>query len=190
MVHNDVANDYFEWMYHLVCNERHYNKLSYKKLLKLLNDISFYSLIDLDENRRVDGLYFRYEYGKEYGYSYEDIDNLLGDKPCSVLEVMIALANRVETNIMDDFNEGNRLGQWFWSMIVSLDLGRFDDQHFDYDQVLDIVDRFLHREYEPDGRGGLFTLKNPPQDLRDVEIWVQCMWYLNEVIEEKGGYVC
>ena len=47
-----------------------------------------------------------------------------------------------------------------------------------------VMQIFLNREYEPNGRGGLFTVNNSPADMRTVEIWYQFMWYLNEFLEE------
>ena len=38
------------------------------------------------------------------------------------------------------------------------------------------------REYAPDGRGGLFTIRNCEEDLRKVEIWYQLCWYLDTII--------
>lgn len=51
------------------------------------------------------------------------IASYLDNRPCSVLEMIIALAIRLEEHIMDDPDIGNRTGQWFWDMIVSLGLG-------------------------------------------------------------------
>ena len=41
--------------------------------------------------------------------------------------MMIALAIRCEEHIMDDPDAGDRTGQWFWSMLVSLGLGSMDE---------------------------------------------------------------
>jgi hypothetical protein len=103
------------------------------------------------------------------------------DGPCSVLEMMIALAIRCEETIMDDPDIGDRTRQWFWGMIINLGLGGMTDANFDPDFVDDSVLRFLNRDYEPDGRGGLFTIRNCHRDLRDVEIWYQLCWYLDSI---------
>jgi hypothetical protein len=102
------------------------------------------------------------------------------DGPCSVLEMMIALAVRCEEHIMDDPNIGNRTGQWFWGMIVNLGLGAVTDERYDARLVDERIGRFLNRDYEPNGRGGLFTVRNCKYDLRDVEIWYQLCWYLDD----------
>jgi hypothetical protein len=101
--------------------------------------------------------------------------------PCSVLEMMIALAINTEEDIMDDPRFGDRTGQWFWGMIVSLGLGGMNDYRYDERLVDDVIDTFLRREYEPDGRGGLFTVRHCDRDMRDVEIHIQRNYYLNTI---------
>ena len=55
------------------------------------------------------------------------------------------------------------------------------DSKFDKRAVDEIVQRFLNREYEPNGKGGLFTVKKYERDLRTVEIWCQLNWYLDSI---------
>ena len=102
--------------------------------------------------------------------------------PCSVLEMMLGLAIRCEEDYMDNPVKGNRTGQWFWGMVVNLGLGAMDDSKFDKVFVEDAVRRFLNREYEPDGTGGLFKIRNCDRDLRYVEIWWQLCWYLDSIV--------
>lgn len=181
-----IINEHFEWMYHLVCNESHYNKISYRKLLYLLHSIPFMPVthISMDDNRRIDGLDFRYRFGYENGYSTDMIDEYLGNMSCSVLEMMVALAHKVEETQTIDDDYGDRTGQWFWTMIVSLGLGGMDDSNYDEFYAREVIERFQMRDYEPNGKGGLFTLTDPPEDLRKVEIWCQFMWYLNEITKD------
>jgi hypothetical protein len=55
------------------------------------------------------------------------------------------------------------------------------DGHYDEIYVTEVIDRFINRKYEPNGKGGLFTIRNVKEDLRDVEIWYQMCWYLNSI---------
>lgn len=170
--------EYFDWMQNLVCGRRYSNHISYDRLLRYLHNTTFVYSIPRDENRASDGENLRSRFCHEYGYG----DSRIGyDTPCSVLEMMIALAIRCEEDVMDDPAVGDRTGQWFWGMIVSLGLGSMTDNRFDEDYVRSVVRRFLDREYEPNGRGGLFTIRNCDEDLRDVEIWYQMCWYLNTI---------
>jgi hypothetical protein len=137
----------------------------------------------MDGNRAEDGIDLRYRFGYEQGYDSPMIATLLDDRPCSVLEMLIALAIRCEEHIMNDPDIGNRTGQWFWNMIINLGLGFMDDTKFDENYVKDVISRFLYRKYKRNGEGGLFTVEHCKNDLRTVEIWYQMCWYLDEVLE-------
>lgn len=173
-----VNSDYFEWMYDLVCGDRFAKSISYRQLLTFLHDVEFVYFIPHDENRAADGISLRYHFCTSH--NCEDLEQYLTG-PCSVLEMMIALSNRCE-NIMDNPEMGDRTGQWFWSMITNLGLGAMSDSNFNEWLVNDVVSRFLNREYEPDGRGGLFTVKNWDRDMRTAEIWHQLMAYINSIV--------
>ena len=95
--------------------------------------------------------------------------------------MMVALADRCEKRIMADPDIGDRTGQWFWGMIANLGLGGMTDERFDEAKTRRIISRLLTRNYEPDGKGGLFTVANSRYDMRTVEIWFQAMRYLDEV---------
>lgn len=173
-----ISNRYFEWMYDLVCEGRYSKSVSYRKLLTHLHSIEFIYSIPRDSNRANDGEKLRYRFALLQ--DCEELSDYLDD-PCSVLEMILALAIRVEENIMDDPEIGDRTAQWFWEMIANLGLGGMSDRHYDKDYVNEVVYRFLYREYEPDGRGGLFRIRNCERDLRDVEIWCQFNYYINTI---------
>lgn len=183
MLSDVVRDDYFEWMYRLVCENRYPEQFSHRKLLTRLHDTDYRYSICNDKNRASDGINLRYRYAIACGYESEPYhieDHLYGE--CSVLEMMIALAMRCEENIMDDPIIGDRTAQWFWNMIANLGLGAMDDNRFDRQYVDDVIERFLDREYSPDGKGGLFRIRNCDQDLRSVEIWYQLCWYLDSIM--------
>ena len=102
--------------------------------------------------------------------------------PCSVLEMMVALAIRCEETIMDNPAYGDRTAQWFWGMIRTLGLYSMTDDRFDQEYVDMVIDRFLNRDYEPNGEGGLFKINNCKYDLRKIEIWYQLCWYLDRFV--------
>lgn len=181
-MHKNINDEYFEWLFDLVCGGRFARKNSFRKLLMRLHDTDFRYVIENDLNRAEDGVDLRRRFAItiEHEYSYDFImDNL--DGPCSVLELMIALAIRCEESIMDDPNVGDRTGQWFWGMVRNLGLGSMTDDRFDRNFVDEAVNRFLDRDYEPDGTGGLFKIKRCEFDLRTVEIWYQLCWYLDTI---------
>ena len=179
MTFEDRINDeYFEWLCELIDAKRFSKRVSYRKLLMHLHNIEFTWLIPMDDNRADDGIKLR----RRYSLVCNDATisrYILG--PCSVLEMMVALAVRCEEGIMDDTQMGNRTGQWFWGMVHNLGLSPMTDSNFDRYFVDDVIARFLNREYEPDGKGGLFTVRHCDRDLRKVEIWCQLSWYLASI---------
>lgn len=165
---------YFDWMCDIVGNYH-----TYSRLLTRLHQIDFVYILPMDENRERDGIDLRYR----FAYDENSVDDdFLSERPCSVLEMMVALALRIEEDIAYDPDVGSRTHCWFWDMVQSLGLDDMDDYNYDEDYVDDVIDRFMYREYKRNGEGGLFTIQNCPHDLRTVEIWYQMGWYMNDIL--------
>ena len=175
---NIVENEYFDWLYNIVCDDE--SNIKYRSLLWYMFQIEFVWFVDKDANRASDGINLRYEFGRRNNYSRREIDEYLEYMPCSVLEMMIALAINMEDHIMCDPSIGDRTGQWFWNMIASLGLLGMSDGKFDMYYAGNKIDIFLERKYKRNGEGGLFTVKDRSLDMRDAEIWYQANWYLDE----------
>lgn len=180
MTQDRLNNAYFEWMYHLVIP--HQNDISYTRLLGYLNNATFYPIVPMDENRAQDGIDLRYRFGHENRYPDAEIACLIDARPCSVLEMMVALAIRIEETIMANPEKGNRTPIWFFEMIESLGCSDMTDDNFDRRRVNNAIVTLLERTYSRNGRGGLFTIPNSPRDLRTAEIWYQANWYLNSIV--------
>lgn len=107
------------------------------------------------------------------------------DTPCSVLEILVSVANRME-DILYEPENGNRALKWLWTLIRNLGLETFTDGAYkanpgSFDQAVDeILEKFINRTYDRRGKGGLFPLKKPRSDQREVEIWYQMQEYLDE----------
>lgn len=179
MRHDKLHDEYFEWLRDKVSGYR--DNTRYTQLFEYLFNKEFIYILDMDENRFKDGIELRYRFAYEEGYSDDDISKSFKREPCSVLEMMVALAVRCEDHIMEDAEFGNRTGVWFWDMLTNLGIDQACDGNFSIYEVDDIIERFLNREYEPDGRGGLFTVENCEYDLRDIEIWYQLHLYLSTI---------
>lgn len=179
----NLEDEYFEWLC-IQVNTRMYPVRRFSKLLLELYSRDYRYIHPRDENRYCDGESLRYRFGETLGIHQAEIAAVLDGKPCSVLEMMIALAIRVEENIMSDSTYGDRTGQWFWEFIENLGLIECTDDNYKQTQVYFALDRFLDRRYGYDGSGGnIIVVRRPRSDLRDTEIWFQMMWHLNEVIE-------
>ena len=163
----------------MMCGGRFAPSISYRRLLTFLHDAEFVYFVPYDENRAAEGIALRYRYCLLH--DCEDLEYCL-DGPCSVLEMMVALAIRCEENIMDDPMKGDRTGQWFWGMINNMGLGSMSDTNYNEWLVNDVVTRFLNREYDADGTGGLFKVRGWKRDMRTAEIWHQLMAYINSMV--------
>ena len=186
MSNTELKERYFNWLCNQVGDCYPHNGYPYQKLLRLLFTIEFTFLMPMDGDRYDDGVDLRYD----FGYAISDADNSrmrsedalsvmesFKGKPCSVLEMMVALAIKCE-GLMSDDDLGDRVGQWFWDMIVNLGLESMDDTNFNERYSRRVVDRFLRRQYEPNGKGGLFYIDKCYYNLKHSEIWYQLQWYL------------
>lgn len=151
----------------------------YLLLMKDLYSADFAPVLVHDQARVLDGLELRRDFGGRTD----------PNKPCSVLEMMIGLAKRIDFQLEDpDILGENIISEWFWSMITNLGLDICIDEEYgaawDSWFVKERVDRLVNREYDPSGFGGLFPLMNPKEDQRNVEIWYQMNAYLREHEED------
>ena len=174
------AEGYFNWIIDIVGGENQSEYMSFRRLLTRLHELEFRYVIANDANRADDGINLRYRFS--YSNGCVEAPSYLDNAPCSVLEMMVALAVGCEENIMSDTRYGNRTRQWFWGMIVNLGLGSQTDHNYDERYVDDRIETFLNRKYQPNGEGGLFTVRNCDRDLRNVEIWHQLCWYLDSIV--------
>lgn len=179
MLSNQLYSDYFAWMYDIVCSEV---SESYLKLFDYLNQTQFTVIIPMDYNRAEDGKNLRHTFAYEKNIPTVYISETFNGLPCSVLEMMVALAKRCEDSIMTNTHYGNRTSVWFWSMIETLGLSDMIDDNFSAIKVGHAMYRFLNRTYEPDGTGGLFKIHDKSKDMRNIEIWYQMHFYLNELM--------
>lgn len=180
MIFSDLGEQYYDWLHKIVCGEWEPRNLSFHRLLMYLHNRTYIPACEMDQCRAEDGVNLRYRFASECDIPYDKIDAEFHGVPCSMLEMMVALAVRIEEHIMDDSSAGNRVGQWFWNMVVSLGLAAMDDGRFHEDRADYILDRFECRDYEYNGAGGLFTVNRPTEDMRRLDIWYQLMHYLQE----------
>ena len=134
------------------------NSQKYDLLLNKLYSEDFTPKIRRDDNRADDGLFLRELYG-----CYDD-------RPCSFLEMLIALAGRFDGNVGFDPDEAYRN---FWTLMNNVGLIEYDDRHYSEREVASILSILEDRTYDFNGRGGLFPLKHPKTDQRKTEIWDQ-----------------
>lgn len=177
----DIRSQYFDWLSDICDFPRH------KLVLRKLFETEFVWLVPFDEHRAQDGINLRYRFGRIFGIPDPVICAELDSVPCSILEMMVALAIRSEEQIMRDEEVGDRTSLWIHLMLDNLGLIDYSDERYNDIFVSRIIDTFLNRQYSRTGRGGLFEIPflEPTKDMRSAEIWSQMCWWCNEQL--KGG---
>ena len=176
------TNDpYFEWLCRKVKIGAQYGK-PYVKLARELHSYKYDTrdMLPMDENRAYDGLELRVIFMNQYG----EVGSSTNRGACTMLEFLVGLAGRMNF-LMGDENTESKRPYYFFSMIRNLMLLKFSDERFEEANgeffVRDAVERILHRNYDRDGSGGLFPLRNPEAgDQRKKEIWYQMQAWLSE----------
>lgn len=171
-----LDDGYFEWLYRQIGSVRNRNpERSYWQLAKQLYTTSFSWSVPNDDNRCEDGLELRHEWIEDNNIEDADRSWLLLD--CSFLEMLIALSRRLA------FESEGEPGEWFWKLMQNLDFRGYTDAVWSTSierQVSRTLERVVYRKYEPDGAGGLFPLRHPRRDQRQVELWYQMAQYVLE----------
>lgn len=173
---------YNDWLYSQI------EKRDFQGLEDFIFDLQSYPFICLvphDDNRVEEGIELRYKFADENGVQLpEDILS----RGCTLLEMLVALADRMDF-ILFDPSKGSRRSIWFWLFIDNLKLQKYtnDDNKADISKKKKfnriVINKFLRRDYLPNGKGGLFPLENPTSDQREVEIWYQMSAYIRENYE-------
>lgn len=172
---------YTRWLWDHVSTSPYY---SHRNLFLALNNHEFYWSIQNDSNRAEDGLSLR-EYYNDI-YPEERIFEVM-DSGCTVLEALVAMAQRAEMVMYDRF-EGDQTHKWFWLFLDNLDIAMLDDYHWEnygLNYLDDVLDIWLDRKFAPDGHGSPFPVENG-NDIRKTTMWDALQWYLADLWEEES----
>lgn len=181
-IESESVSRYFDWLCSLVLTDKRMFD-DYSFLMMELFDRPFISAVKMDENRAIDGENLRYLCIKNMPNDFKFPREFIKSK-CTLLEMMIALAIRMESDVMADSDVGNRVPFWFSCMIESLGLVQMTNDNYDERRVKRTLLKLDARSYRPNGRGGLFYIPNTREDLTKVDYWFQAMWYLVKYEEE------
>lgn len=142
-----------------------YRRPGYAKLMDQLHNTVFIFSISMDKNREMDGLYLR--------RGLWEVDS----RPCSVLEMLVGLSQRM--NGFLGWNGNDQSGNLFWEMLENLGLDRFTDERYSSKDVSLILNRWMGRRFEPNGVGGIFPIEITHRDQRGLEFWAQMNEYIS-----------
>ena len=168
----DVEERYLVWLCGLVVSEGRDRRLHRsEKMLRSLFYEPFYHFVPNDDNRASEGQGLRDKFMDD---TKVKLDQRSYFRPCSILEMLIALSERMAFQIFNPMKEAEPdLPGCFWEIIDNLKLKPNQSN-------TRIVQKLQKREYMESGLGGMFPLEDPREDQRAIEIWYQMMAYLNE----------
>lgn len=166
---------YLTWLYKQVASVKLKNPArTYWALLRQLYTKEYVWIIPNDDNRVEDGRDLRQEFLDQEQIHGEPLEWM--ELGCSMLEMLIGLSRRLS------FEADGEVEMWFWELLRNWGVDQCTDKsNFRPEGVDEILERNIWRNYSGDGRGGLFPLREPHKDQRDVEIWYQMASYLLEL---------
>lgn len=168
-MYGPIEDVYFDWLCAKVRTE---DTRSYLELFRILHSYPFQDPSGLDENRIEDAKELRVYFLHDTRY---EVDSDWLQEDASVFEILIAFSEtaafQIEMSVRD----------WFWQFITNLKLEDYRRvSTSDKQKIFSTLDRFVLRAYEPNGDGGLFPLRRPQHDQREVEIWYQFCEYVED----------
>ena len=189
--HNDPRNqfanphdqEYFEWLAGFVFETVDDDPSNtYWCLLSQMHQMPFAWYIPNDDNRASDGKDFRREYQPMASYGWGQFG------PCSMLEMILGLARRMDFMIGEDTSSfENYIDVYFIELMQNCGLDVYTDDAWDdcsEGEVRHILEGIINHTYDSQGNGGLFPLAKPARrDMSQEELWYQLCAYVNENME-------
>ena len=174
-----TRDPYFDWLCLKIGVDNRNPKRNYGQMVAMLHGINYIPTLPLDENRANDGIQLRVDFMNAHG-PYGSATNR---GPCTMLEFLVALAGKMNF-LMGSEENWHRTEWYFWRIIRHLGLRKLTDDFWDIGHgeffVEDACDRVINRKFDYNGNGGLFPLRDPPMDQREVEVWNQMQAWLFE----------
>lgn len=165
---NPIDYEYFEWL----TSQIFVNPgKSFDELFELMHNTEFVWFVPNDDNRVQDGMALRHEF-------LDSRRQKLKLPYVTFLEVLIGLSRQTSFIV-----GGEDAKRWAWRLIKNIGLNRMSDPLTDIrkTQAAELIEDVIWRNYEPDGKGGFFPLKNAKQNLTEVELWGQLQLYSIEL---------
>ena len=170
---NQIDIDYYNWLISQIAIG---STKQYYGLFEIMHNTEFTWFIPNDDNRVGDGMQLRNDFFRSvHKRKYEDGDLMI--QGVSVLEVLIALSRRVA------FTAGGDAPHWAWRLIKNLGLNKMSDNTSgaNVEKINTVLEDLIWRNYESNGSGGFFPLKQTLNDQTKVEIWYQMQEYVMEI---------
>ncbi len=138
-IEKGVLYDYREWLVSFVDTEDLDFSRNYTCLMDQLFHTKYRWVIDMDQDRYIDGLDMRKKY--EYETGNDISSDIMID--CSILECFVALFVKFSDTVLTDPGDISVAPELFFDALSHLGLLFYDDNRYDSYAVDDIIERFL-----------------------------------------------
>lgn len=155
------------------------NAANYSFLMEELWNIEFFVLPEfpMDKNRAEDGLALRDRFQNDLGKGIP-----MRGKPCSVLEMLLALSERMDLEYVGSPGEIHN-DVIFFHMLKNLGLENCQNLGWNWlcrEKISQSCEKLNKKITTKNGRGELFPLKNWRKRGKKREIWAQMQAYISE----------
>lgn len=167
---SDVDRLYFEYLCSSITDQSFVK--DFRRVLRRLYDTEFVWTIPLDADRAWYGMLIREVWLESSGF---DTNSEWAKMGCSVLEMLLGLEGISFETFAEEIPDG-----FFWEMLYNLGVLEYPDQQYVEHEIDDILSRFVWRNYDEYGRGGIFPRILAVDDQRELDLWHQCNGYILE----------
>lgn len=171
-----------DWTYYMkdLCQEVCIDHRQFSKLVSVLHSTPFTPKIKKDRNRVSDAICMRNRWCRDNDIVFDLPDNEICDGTCSVLELLVSFASRIDMEYTSTTREDHP-EIMFWHFLENLELNNQANCNFDEFKVEKILKRFIDGKINKNGHHGLFPLVyHKDVDQRGKELWDQMMPYIGE----------
>lgn len=173
---NENFNEYYTWLISLidppkqvVSSIRQHGMLLFELWKR---EFYWFDSHANEEARAMDGKTLR----DQFLMDFDMTPNKVPQGPCTVLEMLIAFALRIDTQV-HDWRLGNRPWEWIEMFVNNLGFCDLIDQ--DINPVRDAgyinarLETWMTHQLGQRGEGGLFRFKRPILTINDMDNWAQ-----------------
>lgn len=174
-----VRTDYFEYILEYLAGDGEGDEPSYSQLLWILYNYEFRVVVDMDYNRVKNALYLRDHLAEEVGL------NIIENDFCSVLDILVHLADRMAFNVDRLSEHETGLRCYFWEMIENFGFEECTDgdKNWAEEEVLVVLDDWVDRNYDKNGSDTPFPIRHRVKKYQKMELWDQMQIYIEENYE-------
>lgn len=191
-INTPLTQEYFDWLVYDILQINKDTEERYVDVCHMLFLRDYQAELQMDVAREKDGTLLRDIFTARLVGDAVTINGSPWRNPCSLLELMIGLCNRMKEEFYTSYEDMCPVMKvLFIHMLRSLGIIDENSEIVPVTYAHTIIDNFCVRQFEPSGYGSLFNLYDKTQDVdwRGVPIWNQMLAWVSimKPFEELDG---